>query len=109
MNTNLESTINQAVQEGAASISPTELNIEQVICFDDIKPNSLLVIRISDFNDAKNFMLALQTIKKQYADILKDKNILFTILGKKDKIEMLDEKQMNNLGWYKRGLIIPAK
>lgn len=72
----------------------TILNIEK------LEKNSIIFIRADPANI--DFIMALPLLASKYKERFQDKNIAVVICGPDDRIEVLDEKKMNALGWEKK-------
>ena len=86
-----------------------ELNVEQIINFDDIKPNSLILIKIDKSMDPisiRNMIAGVEMLRKKYYQQITNKNISFFIVDNTIKLEEMKESSMNAAGWYKKGKII---
>lgn len=79
--------------------------IEKVIIdFNELKPNSVVIIKISP-EGMQQRMAASQQIAMALKPILpltKEKNICFIIMGNGETMESLEEEQMNAIGWHKK-------
>ena len=82
-----------------------ELIIDSPICWDEVKTNSVLVIKI-DASNPTRFGQFQQSIVKHLLEprmeMLKEKKLSIVFMGTNDDISVLDEKEMNKLGWFKK-------
>jgi ferredoxin-fold anticodon binding domain-containing protein len=98
--TNKDNIINQAIQDTKEEAG---FNIDEIINFDSIAPNSLICFRIDaqNLDQCTNIMNGIMTISKRYGQQIKSKNLSFIVLDKEMKIETLSEEKMGHLGWKK--------
>ena len=90
-------------------VSPTEAelpNVEQVIKIhiDELKPNSIIVIKIAP-EGMRQRVAATQQIAmalRPLAQQVRDKNVAFIVMGTDETMDVLEESQMNDLGWEKK-------
>lgn len=76
------------------------IELEAIINPGDIKENSVVLFRIKDVTDG--LLRALAQLQTRYGQQFRMKNITMMILGENDKIEIVDEAQMNKAGWEKK-------
>ena len=69
-----------------------------------LEKNDVIVFRIN--KDNLNLIMSLPILCEKYKDVFTPKNISILIMGPDEKIEILNEKEMNRLGWIKQGLIV---
>lgn len=77
---------------------------KKVINIDELNPNSVVVIKISA-EGMQQRMAATQQIAmalRPLRDLIQTKNIAFIVMGTNEAFEVLDEEQMNQIGWYKK-------
>jgi len=89
--------------------TPTELAVPGAVevvtvNFDELKPNSILVIKINP-EGMQQRIAATQQIAKAlspFAEIFKTKHILPMVMTVNETMEVLEEEQMNACGWEKK-------
>jgi len=87
---------------------PDESNTVAIECplnWDALNDNSVLVIKIDSSNPMRfaQFQHALVTsLLQPRKELLKQKKISVVFMGTKDDISVLQESEMNRLGWYKK-------
>ena len=87
---------------------PNEQNTVSMECplnWDALTDNSVLVIKIDASNPMRfsQFQHALVTsLLQPRKELLKQKKISVVFMGTQDDIAVLEEKEMNRLGWYKK-------
>lgn len=84
------------------------------INFDEIKPNSLLVIKVNPETPQQRAMVTQQIAMalKPLRDIIRGKNLALVVMGLDESIEMVDEAQMAAIGWQRKGssgLMLPGR
>jgi hypothetical protein len=82
-----------------------EVIMSSPIVWDELKDNSVLVLKIDATNPARfaQFQHALVTsLLKPRMEILKAKKISVVFMGKDDDLSVVDEAEMGRLGWYKK-------
>lgn len=72
----------------------------QIFNVDKLEKNSVIFIKADPTN--VDFIMALPLIAKKYETQFKAKGIAMVIAGPGDSVEVLDEKQMSQLGWEKK-------
>jgi hypothetical protein len=93
----------------APTTTPTTVELPMVektlaFNFDELKPNSVVVIKIDQKGDQQR-MAATQQIAmalRPLRDIIKAKSIAFIVMGSQESFEVLPEEQMNAVGWFKK-------
>lgn len=71
---------------------------------DELKPNSVLVVKINPegmhqrIAASRQIVMALQPVIEK----LREKNIIIIIMANEETIETLDEEQMSKMGWTKK-------
>lgn len=84
----------------ANAIAEADVKFHEIIPLESLEKNTVIAFRINPNNI--NFILSIPMLCKKYEAPLKEKNISILILSPDDKIETLDEKNMNRLGWEKK-------
>ena len=78
--------------------SPLEL--DSILNIGSLEKNSLILFRVDEVSPA--IYGAIDRLEQLYGEIFKEKNISFLILRPDTKIETLNEKQMQSMGWQKK-------
>ena len=89
--------------------TPTTIEIPnatglQVINFDELKPYSVIIIKINPegmqqrIAATQQIAMALKPFRRQ----IEDKNHAFIIMATTESFDVIDEEQMNKLGWEKK-------
>lgn len=76
----------------------------KTINFDELKPNSLLILKVK-VDDVKQRLAVTQQLSRSFRpvlDIIKQKHIVMIVMSTEESFEALTEAQMNVFGWYKR-------
>ncbi len=83
-----------------------DLTLEKIINFNDIKENSLLLLKCGELNEGA--IIAIKNLMELYGDKLKEKNSTFLVMRNDTDISLLSEDEMNRAGWVreKKSLII---
>jgi hypothetical protein len=82
-------------------IQETEtIGLDSIIEVDNIKPNSVVIFRISKPN--QSILSSIQNFVSMYGDKLQEKQCSLLVLGKNAQIEVLNEEEMNKAGWEKK-------
>jgi len=87
---------------------PNESNTVSIECplnWDSLTENSVLVIKIDSTNPMRfaQFQHALVgSLLQPRKELLKEKKISVVFMGSQDDMSVLEEKDMNRLGWYKK-------
>lgn len=76
----------------------------QLIDFNNLKENSVIVFKIQDFTP--DTLKMIEGIATRYGQQIRAKNCSLIVMRGNDSLETLDEKEMNQAGWYKKGKII---
>ena len=79
------------------------INLEKVINFDELKENSVLLLK---FSVVRSVTDVIRVLAQRYGEQLRSKNISVIVISSQDSVETLDEEKMNELGWHKKGKII---
>ena len=77
---------------------------EMSINIDDLKPNTILAIYL-DVESPEEKMMAAPTFAKlfnPYAKQLREKKISVMLLTTNEKIDLVSEDEMNQMGWFKK-------
>jgi hypothetical protein len=83
-----------------------------IINFDEIKPNSVIVIKLGVEGLQQRMAASAQIAKAltPFLPVAKEKKIIFIMMGTNESIESLDEDEMRERGWEKKEqtrIIIP--
>ena len=81
-------------------VDKCSLELVSLINISDLKENDVLFFRINNISPA--MLGAFQSLNDRYGKIFRDKNVSIIAVKENDKIEKLDEKQMNEMGWFKK-------
>ena len=76
----------------------------QVINFDELKKNSVIVIKINP-EGMQQRIAATQQIAmalKPFRQQITEKSLAFIVMSTEESFDVLDEEQMNQLGWEKK-------
>lgn len=71
-----------------------------ILQIDKLENNSLIFFKVDP--DNVDFIMSLPIIAKKYEPQFREKNIGIVITGPKDGVEVINEKQMEKLGWQKK-------
>jgi len=88
---------------------PTKVELPQatgvtVIDFEQLKDGSVVIIKIAP-EGMQQRIAATQQIAmalRPSRDIIQQKKLAFIVMGVGEGMEVLDEEQMNRLGWHKK-------
>ena len=74
------------------------------INMDEIKPNSVIVIKIEPIGMQQRIAATQQiaAVLRPMNKLIKDKNIAFIVMSTAESMEVLTEEDMNAGGWYKK-------
>lgn len=83
-----------------------------VVNFDELKPNSVVVIKIAATGMQQRFAASQQIAMalRPLTPLAKEKGIVFILMGTNESIETVDEDSMRELGWVKKDpslIIVP--
>ena len=93
----------EKIDQAAAELEAATLST--TIDFENIKPNSVLVIKIPAANPgyhARVHAAIVQGILNPRIEILKEKKLGVLFMTTEDEIELLSEEDMNKAGWVKK-------
>lgn len=74
------------------------------INFDELKPNTVIIIKIAP-EGIQQRILATQQIAKAlqpFRDKIKERGIVLLVMSTDETFETVDEEQMNSMGWFKK-------
>lgn len=83
-----------------------------VVNFDELKPNSVVVIKIAPVGIQQRIAASQQIAMalRPLVPLAKQKNIVFVLMGADESIETIDEESMQELGWIRKDpslIIVP--
>jgi len=93
----MEMTLEQKIQE-------FDLKLSKIIDIKSLTDNSVIVFSINELTP--EIYETINSLNYIYGDYMKQKNITYLAIKPGTEISVLDEKKMNSMGWYKKGLII---
>lgn len=75
-----------------------------VVNFDELKPNSVVVIKIAATGMQQRIAASQQIAMalRPMVPLAKQKGIVFILMGTDENIETVDEESMEELGWTKK-------
>lgn len=76
------------------------IKLDSIIDLNTISSNSLIIFRVPQVNE--NVYKAIEGLKGQFLEQIKDKNITFLVMKPDSKIESVDEKYMESIGYYRK-------
>lgn len=74
--------------------------LDKIINLDKIEDNSVILFRINEVN-AKTYE-SVEQIMRIFGEQLKNKKCSFLVMTTDSNIELLSEKEMNQLGWFRQ-------
>lgn len=83
---------------------PKEVKNLITINFEELKPNSVIIIKI-DPEGMQQRIAATQQIAmalRPFMSKAKEKGIAFILMSDTESMDVVDEIEMNRLGWYKK-------
>lgn len=97
----------QEVNNNSAIPSPeVKLPTDKVtiINVDEIKPNTILVIKVDVENPMQKSLVApvFGQLLKSHAEKLKAKNVTVILMTQKESMDLITEEEMNAGGWFKK-------
>ena len=87
-------------KEIAADLLVADNRFVNIIQFDKLENNSVLIFRIAE--DNLNLIMALPLLCEKYKDILKAKNTAILIVSPDENVELLNEDKMRQMGWVRQ-------
>jgi hypothetical protein len=84
------------------------------INFDEIQPNSLIVIKVNPETPQQRAMVTQQLAAalKPLRDIIRAKSLALVVMGVEESLDVLNEEQMGAMGWQRKEksrLIVPGQ
>ncbi len=103
---------NPSPEEPRLNIEVPEADEIVVINFDEIKPNSVLIIKIKADSVSQRITATQQiaTALRPLREQIREKNVVLVVMSTEESFETVNEEQMNKFGWYKKeesSIIIP--
>jgi len=84
-------------------VLPAETDVAITINIDDIKQNSILLVKLNIEPEQKMTIFPiLAKLFAPYASQLKNKKVSIMMLTLNENIEIVDEAEMNQSGWFKK-------
>ncbi len=80
------------------------ISIEKILNVSSLKDNDVVFFKIKELTPG--LASVIKAFSERYGKTLKERGISIMIISEDVKIEVLDEKEMNRVGWYKKGKII---
>lgn len=98
-------TENSLTPPGVSPVAELPPNTDKkVINIDELKPNSVIVIKISTEGMQQRIAATQQiaTALRPLRDLIKAKNITFIVMGSNESLDDIDEEQMSAYGWVRK-------
>ncbi len=80
------------------------INPLEIVDFDTAPDNGIIILRVKENTPEiqEAFARQLRYINDQLSDVMKRKKLIIMLTDKDFSFDMIDEKTMNDIGWFKK-------
>lgn len=82
------------------SFNEVDQKFVEIVQLDKLEQNSVLIFRVAREN--LNLIMSLPILCEKYKDVFQPKNIAILVVGPDEKVESLNEQEMNRIGWERK-------